>query len=133
MSLDRTVAHFVTQRRRFVMLVAGLIAAASLVIIVFGVHFASDILDLLPKHFDSVRSFKTFDREFTQAREVTFALIDETGECDLDGFTEHFADSLRAEPWVVRVMDRSPVETPAAVKEVQSIAAPLLLDRKSVV
>ena len=128
MSLPRTVAHFVTHRRRLVGLVAVLIAVASVLVIVFGVHFASDILDLLPKHFDSVRSFKTFDREFTQAREVTFALVDETGECDLDGFTEHFASALRSEPWVVRVMDRSPIETPAAVHEVRSIAAPLLLN-----
>lgn len=128
MSLDRTVAHFVTHRRRLVMLIAGLVAATSVLVIVFGVHFASDVLDLLPKHFDSVRSFKTFDREFTQAREVTFAVVDETGECDLDGFTEHFAEALREEPWVVRVMDRSPVETPAAIHEVQSIAAPLLLN-----
>ena len=131
MSLPRTVAHFVTQRRRLVALIAALIAVASLLVIVFGVHFASDILDLLPKHFDSVRSFKTFDREFTQAREVTFALLDETGQGDLDGFTEHFADALRAEPWVVRVMDRSPVETPAAIHEVRSIAAPLLLNLES--
>ena len=41
-------------------------------------------------------------REFSQARELTFALHDETGKCDLDAFTEHFSDELRARSRGVR-------------------------------
>ncbi len=106
----------------------ALIVVASLLVIVFGVHFASDVLDMLPQSFDSVKIFKTYDQEFSQAREITFALVDESKESDLDGFAEHFGEALRKEPWVVRVMDRSPMESPAGIQEVQTIAVPMLLN-----
>ena len=131
MSLDRTVAHFVTRRRRLVVLLAVLLAMLSLLVIVFGVRFASDVLDLLPRSFESVRAFKTFDREFSQAREITFALVDESGQTDLDGFTDYFTAELRKEPWIVRAMDRSPVEggdTGDAARDLQTLAVPLLLN-----
>ena len=128
MSLDRTVAHFVTHRRRLAVLVTVLIAVVATLIIVFKIRFASDILDLLPRHFDSVQAFKTFDREFAQAREITFGIHDESGETDLDAFIEHFSSALRAEPWVVRIMDRSPAETAPGDEGVQFIAVPLLLN-----
>ncbi len=110
--------------------IGGLLAASALVI-AFHLHFASDVLDMLPQHFESVRIFKTYDRQFSQARELTFALHDETQQCDLDAFTERFGEELRKEPWIVRVMDRSPMESPTGVQEVQSIAAPLLLNLPS--
>ena len=74
MSLDRTIAHFVTHRRPVVLAAVGAILVACLLVIVFGLRFNSDILDLLPKDFDSVQAFKTTDREFTNARQITFAL-----------------------------------------------------------
>jgi predicted RND superfamily exporter protein len=79
MSLDRTVAHFVTNRRRWI--VTGVVALVLVCVLVIAtrVRIASDVLDLLPQHFDSVQAFKTFDREFSQARELTFAILDETG------------------------------------------------------
>ena len=95
MSLDRTFARLVTHHRRA--LCAWRARAARrrrLLTIVFGVHFASDVLDLLPQHFDAVHAFKTFDREFSQARELTFGLLDEKHEVDLDAFAEHFAEEL---------------------------------------
>src|SRR5205823_4318663 len=87
--------------------------------------------DLLPQHFESVQAFKTFDREFSQARELTFGLLDEKGEVDFDGFVQHFADELRKEPWVARVMDRSPNESPGGTEEVRTIALPMLLNLES--
>ena len=131
MSLDRKFAHFVARRKRALFLSVALLLAASALIIVFGLRFASDVLDLLPQQFDSVRTFKTFDREFSQARELTFALLDETHEVDLDAFTERFTEELRQEPWVVRAMDRSPVESPGGIEEVRTIALPLLLNLDS--
>jgi hypothetical protein len=50
------------------------------------------------------------------------------GEVDLDAFTEHFGEAARAEPWVVRVMDRSPMESAHGIEEVQAISLPLLLN-----
>lgn len=128
MSLDRAFAHFVTHRRRALFAGVAAMLAASVLTIVFGVRFASDVLDLLPEHFESVQAFKTFDREFSQARELTFAIVDDTHTADLDAFTEHFGEALRKEPWVTRVMDRSPLESPGGVEEIRSIALPMLLN-----
>ena len=94
MSLDRTFARFVTHHRRPVLIGVALLIAASALVVAFGVRFASDVLDLLPQYFESVQAFKTFDREFSQARELTFGLLDEKGEVDFDGFTEHFSAEL---------------------------------------
>ena len=131
MSLDRTFARFVTHHRRPVLIGVALLIAASALVVAFGVRFASDVLDLLPQHFESVQAFKTFDREFSQARELTFGLLDEKGEVDFDGFTEHFSAELCKEPWVVRVMDRSPTESPGGIEEVRAIALPMLLNLDS--
>lgn len=97
-------------------------------ILAWHARFASDVLDLLPRHFDSVRVLKQFDRDFSQAREVTFAVVDETREVDLDAFVDHFAEKLREQPWVVRVMEKSPMESPEGVRDIQRLAAPLLLN-----
>ncbi len=88
----------------------------------------SDVLNLLPQRFDSVRALKVFDREFSQAREITFAVVDEQKETDIDAFAEYFGDELRKEPWVIRVMDRSPMEMPEGISEVQRLAVPLLMN-----
>jgi uncharacterized protein len=128
MSLDRTFARIVTHHRRALGLSVLALIAASILTIVFGVHFASDVLDLLPQQFEAVKAFKTFDREFSQACELTFGLLDDTHQVDLDAFSEHFAERLRAEPWVERVMDRSPLDSPGGLEAARSLALPLLLN-----
>ncbi len=128
MDLPRTVAHFVIHRRRTLLLAAVLLLSLSAAIIALKGRLASDILDLLPAHFDSVQTFKVYDREFTQARQLTFAILDETKACDLDGFTEHFAQALKHEPWVLRVMHRSPIENPEGIQDLHRMTAPLLLN-----
>src|SRR5260221_1803244 len=131
MSLDRTFARIVTHHRSALGGAVAGVVAISILIIVFGVHFASDVLDLLPQQFQAVQAFKTFDREFSQARELTIGLLDEKGDVDLDAFAEHFATELRAEPWVERVMDRSPLDSPAVVEAARALALPLLLNLNS--
>jgi predicted RND superfamily exporter protein len=128
MSLASTFARIVTHHRRALYAGIALLVAASALVLAFRMRFASDVLDLLPQHFEAVQAFKTFDREFSQARELTFGLLDGSGECDLDGFTEHFGEELRKEPWVMRVMDRSPAESPGGLEEVRAIALPMLLN-----
>ena len=88
MSLDRTIAHFVTHRRPVVFTAAALLTVACALIIIFGLRFNSDILDLLPKDFDSVQAFKTTDREFTNARQITFALSLQPEDADLEEITD---------------------------------------------
>jgi predicted RND superfamily exporter protein len=128
MSLDRTFARLVTHHRRALGLSVIAVVAASILTIVFTVHFASDVLDLLPQQFEAVKAFKTFDREFSQARELTIGLFDETHGVDLDAFAEQFAAKLREEPWVERVMDRSPLDSPGGLEAARTLALPLLLN-----
>jgi uncharacterized protein len=127
MSLARTIAHFVTHRRPVVFGVVGLLLIASLLVIIFGLRFNSDILDLLPKDFDSVQAFKTTDREFTNARQITFALVSD--DPSLEDITTRFCDELRKQPWVVRVTSSPPVESPDGIEDLQGhLAVPLLLN-----
>jgi len=129
MPLDRIVAHFVTHRRPVVFAAVALVTVASMLVIIFGLRFNSDILDLLPKDFDSVQALKTTDREFTNARQIIFALSLHSEDADLDGITTRFCDELRKEPWVVRVTSSPPVESPDGIEDLQSrLAVPLLLN-----
>lgn len=122
------MAAFLERRPRWIAGAAIGLGVASLLLIVLSVRFASDVLDLLPQHFDSVKVFKVYDRQFSQARELTFGLLDESGAVDLDAYAEEFGGALRAEPWVARVLDRSPLESEHGLEEVQKIAGPLLLN-----
>jgi len=132
MSPARIVAHFVTHRRPVVFTVVALLIAASLLVIIFGLRFNSDILDLLPKNFDSVQAFKTTDREFTNARQIIFALSLDSQDADLDQITSQFCDQLHKQPWVVRVTSSPPIESPDGIADMQSrLAVPLLLNLDS--
>ena len=103
--------------------------AACLLVIVFGLRFDSDILDLLPKDFDSVQALKTSDREFTNARQIVFALWDKSADPDLEPLTARFVAELKTQPWVVRVTDGAPVESADGVEDLQRyLAVPLLLN-----
>src|SRR4051812_16716097 len=122
MSPASTFARLVTHHRRALFAGVALLVVAAALVIAFRLRFASDVLDMLPQHFEAVQAFKTFDREFSQARELTIGLLDEKGDCDLDGFTTHLGDELRKEPWILRVMDRSPQDSPEGVEEVRRLA-----------
>lgn len=120
----RAVAHY---PRRF-FLAALAIAAASLAAIIVGVGFDSQVVNLLPGKFDSVKALKLYDEKFEQARELTYAVQDKTGEVDLEGFIDHLVGRLQEQPWVVRVMDRSPIEMSDGLIDLQSLSVSLLLN-----
>jgi predicted RND superfamily exporter protein len=134
MSLDRTFARIVTHHRLALGLGVLVLVVASVLTIVFHARFDSDVLDLLPQRFEAVKAFKIFDREFSQARELTIGLLDprvpagKDPQVDLDGFADFFAAKLRAEPWVERVMDRSPTDSPDGIDAARTLAVPLLLN-----
>ncbi len=125
---ERT-AHLITQRPRLLwgILFALLVAAGA--IIIGRSHLNSEVLDMLPRHFESVQIYKLADREFSSARELIIGLVAPSDEVDMDGFTEHFAASLRREKWVVRVMDRSPLDAPGGLTELRAVALPLMLNQ----
>ena len=128
MSFSSRTAYFVTHRRGAVYGGIALTLVACAVALVFFLRLDSEVLNLLPESFDSVQALKTFNKDFSQNRELTFAIYDPDQTADLDGFTEHFGSLLRKQPWVLRVMDRSPMESADGMAEVQALGLPLLLN-----
>ncbi len=126
--LETHLARLAVRHPVWTLLLAAAMVCVTVAIIVTKGKIDSDILNLLPQRFDSVRALKVYDREFSQANEITFALWDETQEADMDGFAEYFGEALRKEPWVIRVMDRSPMETEGGIGEITQLAVPLLLN-----
>lgn len=128
MNLESRLARYAVRRPYAVAAMLGVFVLLCVAVIALRIHVDSDVLNLLPQRFDSVRTLKIYDREFTQARELTFGLLDEKHEADMDGFLDHFAAELRKEPWVVRVMDRPPMDSPDGQREMQLLAIPLLFN-----
>lgn len=97
LKIAERVAHLITQRPRLLwgILVALLISAGA--VIIGRSHLNSEVLDMLPGHFESVQIYKLTNREFSSARELIIGLVAPSDEVDMDGFTEHFAESLRRE------------------------------------
>ena len=89
----------------------------------------TEVLNLLPGGFESVEGLKVYNRDFAQVRELTFALVCQPDDVDkLEEFAPQFAESLRQQPWCKRVLAGTPIETPEGVRDLQSIAVPLLLN-----
>ena len=129
MPLHSTVSRLVTQRRGLVWLVLAAIFAASLLILITRMKLDTEVLNLLPNGFESVEGLKLYNRDFAQVRELTFALVCQPEDVDkLEEFAPDFAESLRQQPWATRVLAGSPMETPDGIRDLQTIAVPLLLN-----
>ena len=129
MRFSEKVAFLVTERRGLMWSVVVLIAIASVGILVAFLRLDTEVLNLLPRGFDSVEGLKIYNSEFAQTRELTFALLCQSEDVDkLEEFAPKFAEKLRAQPWCVRVLAGSPMETPDGVRDLQRIALPLLLN-----
>jgi uncharacterized protein len=129
MPLHSTISRLVTQRRGLVWLGIAVIFAASVFILVTRMKLDTEVLNLLPSGFQSVEGLKVYNRDFAQVRELTFALVCKPDDVDkLEEFAPQFADSLRQQPWCKRVLAGTPIETPEGVRDLQSIAVPLLLN-----
>lgn len=129
MALHNTIARLVTQRRGLVWLAVAVISAASLGILVTRMKLDTEVLNLLPGGFESVEGLKVYNRDFAQVRDLTFALVCEPNDADkLEEFAPTFAQRLREQPWCKRVLSGVPIETPEGVRDLQSIAVPLLLN-----
>ncbi len=129
MRLSDRIAHIVVHRPgRLWLAVVVLVALAAAIILGRG-KLNSDVLDMLPGHFESVQIYKLADREFSSARELMFGIVAGSADVDVDAFTEHFVAMLRKEPWAVRVMDRSPIEAPGGLDDLRAVALPLMLNQ----
>src|SRR5437763_13337950 len=129
MRFSEKVAFLVTERRGLMWSVVVLIAIVSVAILTAFLRLDTEVLNLLPREFDSVEGLKTYNSEFAQTRQLTFALLCQPEDVDkLEEFEPKFVERLRAQPWCVRVLAGSPMETPDGVRDLQRIALPLLLN-----
>src|SRR5947207_1894872 len=132
MRISDFIARTVTQRRG---LAWGFIIAlfvACLTVLITQMHLDSDLLNMLPGKFHSVEGLRIYDRDFAQTRELTFALLSQPQDVEkLEEFAPVFAERLRQQSWCERVLAGSPMETPDGIRDLQSIAVPLLLNLES--
>src|SRR6266566_1516523 len=129
MRISDFIARTITQRRGFVWTGVGVLTAACLTVLITSLRLDSEIFNVLPGRFPSVHGLKIYDREFEQTHELTFALLCEPQDVDkLEDFATVFAEKLRKQPWCTRVLAGSPMATPDGIRDLQSIAVPLLLN-----
>src|SRR5205814_5099805 len=123
------IARTITHRRALVWCSVAFLTVACIAILVTSLQLDSEIFNVLPGKFSSVQGLKIYDRDFEQTRELTFALLCEPNDIDkLDEFAPVFAERLRQQPWSVRVLTGSPMSAPDGIRDLQSIAVPLLLN-----
>ena len=129
MLISDFIARAITQRRALVWCSVVLLTVACIAILVTSLQLDSEIFNVLPGKFSSVQGLKIYDRDFEQTRELTFALQCAPNDVDkLEEFAPVFAERLRQQPWCTRVLAGSPMSTPDGIRDLQSIAVPLLLN-----
>ena len=129
MSYSKFIARLVTERRGLLWLAVALVVATSLWILITRLTLDTEVLNLLPANFGSVQGLKIYNGDFAQTRELTFALLSQPNDVDrLEEFAPTFAERLRRQPWCVRVLAGSPMESPDGIHDLQAIAVPLLLN-----
>src|SRR4051794_25445088 len=103
MRASEFIAKIVTQRRRLVWLGVAIVALGCITILVTRISLDSDVLNMLPGNFSSVEGLKTYNRDFEQNRELTFALQCRPADVELlEEFSGAFAEELREQPWSIR-------------------------------
>src|SRR3954454_24382537 len=129
MAFHSTIADLVTRRRTLVWFAVAIISAISIGILVTRMKLDTEVLNLLPGGFESVEGLKVYNRDFVQVRDLTFALVCQPDDVDrLEEFAPQFAQRLKEQPWCRRVLAGVSIETPEGVRDLQSIAVPLLLN-----
>src|SRR5213083_343890 len=129
MRISDFIAQIITQRRALVWSSVAVLALGCVAILATQLRLDSDVLNILPASFRSVAGLKIYDREFEQTRQLTFALVCAPADVEkLEEFAPVFADKLRQQSWCTRVLAGSPMQTPDGIRDLQSIAVPLLLN-----
>jgi predicted RND superfamily exporter protein len=107
----------------------AVLTIACIAILVTSLRLDTEIFNVLPGKFSSVQGLKIYDRDFEQTRELTFVLLCDPNDVDkLEEFAPVFAERLGQQPWCTRVLAGSPMSTPDGIRDLQSIAVPLLLN-----
>jgi uncharacterized protein len=128
MRVSDFIARSIAQRRAVVWCGVTVLAIGCIAILATSLRLDSEIFNVLPGRFSSVQGLKIYDQDFEQTRELTFALVCDARDIDkLEEFAPVFAERLRRQPWTERVLAGSPMATPAGIRDLQTIAVPLLL------
>src|SRR5881392_3417146 len=129
MRISDFIARTITQRRALVWSGVVMITIACIAILVTSLRLDSEVFNVLPARYSSVQGLKIYDRDFEQTRQLTFALICNPKDVDkLEEFAPVFAERLRQQPWCSRLLAGSPMSTADGIRDLQSIAVPLLLN-----
>lgn len=129
MRFSEAVAQLVTKRRTLMWALVAGTTAVTLAILFTRIRLDTEVLNLLPRGFPSVEGLKVYNNQFEQTRELTFALLCQPDDVDkLEEFAPKFAERLRSQPWCVRALAGSPLETPQGIADLQRLALPLLLN-----
>ena len=129
MRISDFIARTITQRRALVWCVIAVLTVACVAILITSLRLDSEVFNVLPSRFSSVQGLKIYDHDFEQTRELTFALVCSSQDVDkLEEFAPLFTERLRQQPWCARMLAGSPMTTPDGIRDLQSIAVPLLLN-----
>src|SRR6201981_2235803 len=129
MRISDFIARTITQRRGLVWCGVALLTIVCIALLVTSLRLDSEVFNVLPGRYSSVQGLKIYDRDFEQTRELTFALLCNPNDVDkLEEFAPVFAERLRHQSWCTRVLAGSPMATPDGIRDLQSIAVPLLLN-----
>ena len=129
MRISDFIARTVTQRRPLVWCGVAVLIILCLTILFTSLRLDSEIFNVLPGRFPSVQGLKIYDHDFEQTRELTFALVCDPQDVDkLEEFAPVFTERLRGQAWCARVLAGSPMTTADGIRDLQSIAVPLLLN-----
>jgi len=129
MRISDFIAQTVTQRRALVWYGVAALIIVCIAILLTSLRLDSEIFNVLPGKFPSVQGLKIYDHDFEQTRELTFALVCDPQDVDkLEEFASVFAERLRGQTWCARVLAGSPMTTADGIRDLQSIAVPLLLN-----
>ena len=129
MRISNFIARTITHQRVLVWFGVAVVTIACISILITSLRLDSEVFNVLPGKFSSVQGLKIYDRDFEQTRELTFALRCDPNDVDkLEEFAPMFAERLRQQPWCARVLAGSPMATPEGIRDLQSMAVPLLLN-----
>src|SRR5438270_13258335 len=129
MRISDFIAQTITQRRALVWSGVAVRTICCIAILAISLRLDSEVFNVLPGRFPSVQGLKIYDRDFEQTRQLTFALLCNPKDVDkLEEFAPVFAERLRQQPWCSRLLAGSPISTADGIRDLQSIAVPLLLN-----
>ncbi len=129
MRVSDFIAQTITQRRALVWSGVAVLTMCCIAILAISLRLDSEVFNVLPGRFPSVQGLKIYDRDFEQTRQLTFALLCNPKDVDkLEEFAPVFAERLRQQPWCSRLLAGSPMSTADGIRDLQSIAVPLLLN-----